>query len=207
MTSTDRPSLPAAWVWAALSFIAWLATYGLALPLAGVFSPDLAGLRWDLAIVHVVNGIVSLALVYWIGRGLIGPAGVRFHLGALVLPGIAIGLAAAVDLALHAWAVARFGYFDSDLIWWTAGLSSLVMLAGLALFGIGVAHGRAAVPPACAAVLLAAGILLVGWSNVPGLADGLPAESWPLAIAVGLSAVYAIVAGAIGARVLWGLRS
>ena len=80
------------------------------------------------------------------------------------------------------------------------------MLAGLALFGIAVAAGRAAVPPACAALLLAAGILVVGWSNVPGLADGIEAESWPLAIAVALAAVYAVIAGAMAARVLWGPR-
>jgi hypothetical protein len=49
--------------------------------------------------------------------------------------------------------------------------------------------------------------ILIGLSNVPGIADGsVRADSWPLAIVIGLSAVYAFGCLVIGIR-RWTLQS
>jgi hypothetical protein len=37
------------------------------------------------------------------------------------------------------------------------------------------------------------GVAVIVGSNLPGLRDGIAAESWPLAIWVGLSGMYALV--------------
>ncbi|MEP7040758.1 MAG: hypothetical protein ABI864_04195 [Chloroflexota bacterium] len=47
------------------------------------------------------------------------------------------------------------------------------------------------------------GVVVIVVSSIPGLADGIAHESWPLAIWVGLSGAYAlIVAGLVARRAL-----
>jgi hypothetical protein len=199
MTSAERPFHPAAaWVWAFLSIVWWFASFALALPLA-TFVPDGGALRLDLALVLLVNGAVSLVGVWLLGRALLRRA-LRRPGAGLVVPVIGIGLAIAVELALHAWAEARFGYYDSELVWWTGGLSPTLILTALAVFGVLVAPPAAVAPPLLGLGLAAAGVLFIFVSNVPGLRDGIDPGSLPLASLVGISAVYAVAAAVIGAR-------
>jgi hypothetical protein len=43
-------------------------------------------------------------------------------------------------------------------------------------------------------------VAIIVLSNVPGLGNGIGAGSWPLAICVGLSGVYAVVTGGLVVR-------
>ena len=200
MISSERPSLgAAAWVWAFLSLVWWFASLGLALPLA-TYLPDFSdGLRWDLAVVLAMSGGLSLVGVWLLGRALLRRPLARPGVG-LVVPIAGIALAIAEELALHAWAESRFGYYDSELIWWTAGLAPLVVLTAVASFGVFVAPAAAVAPPLVGLLLAVGGVLFVVVSNVPGLADGIDPGSWPLAIMVGLATAYAVAAAAFSLR-------
>jgi hypothetical protein len=205
MTSQDRPLHPAAaWVWAFLSVVWWFISFALALPLAR-FVPQVGALRTDLAAVLAINGAASLVGVQLLGSALLGRALRRPGVGLLV-PLVGVILAIAVELTLHEWAEARFGHYDSELIWWTAALSPTLIVTGVASFGALVAPRDALVPPLVGLALAVTAVMLIVASNVPGLGDGIDAASWPLASLVGASAVYA-VAAAIGARRAIGRRS
>lgn len=198
MTSAERQFHPAAaWVWAFLSLVWWFASLALSLPLA-TFMPDPGGgLRWDLALVLGMNGVLSLAGIWLLGRWLLRRPLRRPGVRVLVPLG-GIALAIFEELALHAWAEARFGYYDSELIWWTAGLSPALMLTAVAAFGVVVAPSGAVTPPIVGLGLAAASVLLIVVSNVPGLADGIDPASWPLAGAVGAAGAYAVTVVVIG---------
>jgi hypothetical protein len=200
MTSVERSTHPAAaWVWALLSLIWWFASLGLSLPLAS-FVPALGGgPRWDLALVLAVNGAASLAGVWLLGRAVVRRPLRRPGIG-LAVPVVGIALAIAVELALQAWAEARFGYYDSELIRLTAGLSPLVILTAVASFGVLVAPRGAIAAPLVGLVLAVAGVLFIVVSNVPGLADGIGPGSWALASLIGIAGAYALGAAAFGIR-------
>ena len=198
MTTTERPfHAAAAWVWAFASLVWWFASLALALPLA-TYAPELGG-SWDLAKVLGVNGVLSLVGVWLLGRGLLHQSLRRPRVGMLA-PVVGIGIAIAEEVALHGWADARFGYYDSELIWWTAGLSPTLILTAVALFGVLIAPRGALAPPLFGLALAAAGVTLIFVSNLPGLVDGIDARSWPLAPLVGISAAYAVAAVVIGVR-------
>lgn len=199
MTSQDRPLHPAAaWVWAFLSVVWWFSSFALALPLAR-FAPQVGGLRADLAVVLAINGAASLVGVQLLGRALLARALRRPSVGMLV-PVAGVILAIAVELTLHEWAETRFGHYDSELIWWTAGLSPVLILTAVASFGALVAPRGALVPPLVGLALAVMAVMFIVASNVPGLGDGIDAGSWPLASLVGASAAYAVAAAVIGAR-------
>lgn len=201
-SSSFRPA--AAWLWAALSIAAWFASLWIALPVAspvaelgaGLFP---AGIRWDLAVFLALNAGVSMLAVLAIGRRLLGEQ-VKVGWATLVLPFIGVALAIAIELLLHQWAEARFGLYDAELVWWTAGLSFIVVLTAVGIFGVLVAPRAAIVPPLIGLVAAAAIVCLVVLSNVAGLADGIEPASWPLAISVGLAAVYAIACVGVALR-------
>jgi hypothetical protein len=184
------------WLWAALSFVGWIAATGVTLPIAALVSPGVA-VRVDLAIWILLSGAISCVLVAVAGRAAFG-AWPRVRVGAFAVAATGVALAASEEILLHEWAEARFGYYDSEMVWWTAGLSELVVATSVASFGVLVAPVRARVAPMlCQAVGVVAVVLVVG-SNVEGLADGIRPESVPLAVAVGLCLVYVLVAVAVG---------
>ena len=200
MTSVERSTHPAAaWVWVLLSLIWWYASLGLSLPLASLVPALGGGLRWDLALVLAVNGAASLAGVWFLGRAIVRRPLPRPGIG-LAVPVVGMALAIAVELALHAWAEARFGYYDRELIGLTAGLSPMLILTAVASFGALIAPGGAIAPPLVGLVLAVGGVLVIFVSNAPGLADGIEPESWALATLIGGAAAYAVGAAASSVR-------
>lgn len=207
METESRPFHPGApWVWAGLSFLAWFGSLWVALPLAGLIPPVIVNsgapdgsLRWDLAVFLSINGSLSLAASIGIGRLIFGR---RFRVAPLdfVVPAIGLALAIAIELALHGWAQARYSYYDWDFVRWTAGLSALVVVTAVATFGVLIAPSRSSIAPRTWQVVGASLVLLIVASNVPGLGDGIEPESWPLAVLIGLSALYVCLVVAAGWR-------
>ena len=178
----------AQWLWALLSFSGWVAATAITLPVAAVV-PD-AAVRFDLAVWILLTAGVSLAVVLASGRAVFG-AWPSVRPIALAVPLIGVALAIAEELLLHEWAEARFGYYDSEMVWWTAALSGLVVATSIASFGTLVAPSGARFAPMVCQALATLGIVLIVASNVDGLSNGIRPESVPLAIAIGLTGVYA----------------
>ena len=49
-------------------------------------------------------------------------------------------------------------------------------------------------------MLGAAGVAFIVLTNIPGLRDGIADDSWPLAVWIGLSGLYALVAAGVALR-------
>ena len=195
------------WLWAAASTVVGGASLVVAFVIA-VYAGQLGlgrsdgdlGTRLDLALflllISLFGSLAALAsarLVF--GRWPAVPP------VAILVAGVGVALAIAVELALHEWARVRFGsYYDPDMVGWTAGLAYALALSAAVSFAVLIAPHGAAEPPLLGAIGLAVPIWLAVGLNVPGLLDGIELESWPLAILVGLSGVYALAAVLIGAR-------
>lgn len=185
--------------WAALSLGVWLASLFALLPL--VANIQIGDLRWDIAAWLMTTGAVGMAAAYGIGSRLL-----RLPLlitpMAVIVPAIGVVLAIGVELALEDWARVHVGadYYDPDFIGWTAGLPQSLVLTAIAAFGTLVApRGAMHAPMAC----LGLAMLLVSFivvTNLPGLGDGIEPGSWPLAILIGLAAVYAVACFALAAQ-------
>jgi hypothetical protein len=180
--------------WAALTLGAFVAAAFVSLAIAsGLGSllrvPDTAAftVTWGCLAMVSVLGAGRIAFGRWL------PVSVAALSGAAV----GIGLAAAVDTTLRDWATARFGYYDPDQVWWSAGLFALLIGLATATFGVLVAPRSYTRWPAAFALAGAAGVLFIVLSNVPGLRDGIEAESWPVAIWIGLGGAYALATAAL----------
>lgn len=191
---TPAPRSPQrALAWAVLSFAAFCAA------LFAIF-PIVIAVRWFAELDHLTE--MALWSLVWGSAASVGvlvAARIAFGAwpavqpGGVVLAASGIALSAIVHVLLQQWEIERFGYPDADLVGWTAGL--FAVLIGLATAGFGVfAAPRTAVGWPLAGVLLGAactGLIVV--ANLPGLRDGIRAESWPIATAVGASGLYAAV--------------
>ncbi|HEY7525579.1 MAG TPA: hypothetical protein VIA82_01960 [Candidatus Limnocylindria bacterium] len=94
---------------------------------------------------------------------------------------------------------------DADYIGWTAGLFAVLIGLAVAAFGVFVAPRHAVRWPLACVVFGFALTAVIVAANVPGLSDGINPESWPLAIWLGISALYAgivTVASVMKARAL-----
>lgn len=202
-TSEWRPWLP--WGWAALTIVGvvagFLAGFIVAVVSGGLGLLELLGneLRIDLAAWLLGWGALSIGGVLLAGRLTFG-RWLPVAPGMVAVPCAGLLLAAALELALHAWAHARFGYYDAEMIGWTAGLSFVLVLVAIALFGVLVAPRGASTPPMLALALSAGLVALVAVSNVGGALDGIPMDSWPLAVMVGLATAYAAGASVLATR-------
>jgi hypothetical protein len=188
------------WLWAALTIVglvvAFFAAFGVAVTVIsrGLFPDAGSGsLRLDLAAFLLLTFAFGIGAVLVAGRVAFG-RWLVVRRGYLVLPVAGVGVGIGVELALHEWAEASIGYYDSDFIGWTAGLSFSMVLVAVGWFGVTVAPPEAAAPPRIGLALSAILVVLIVVSNVPGLEDGIGPNSWPLAILVGSSAIYAISA-------------
>ena len=205
MSAERLTSRSAPWAWGAMSTAAWIASFFVAFGVMagagtlGLLPSDLGGLRADLAVFLALFGIIAAAGAIGAGRLAFGrwPA-VRAQ-DALV-PLIGLALAVAVELALHEWADARFGYYDAEMVWWTAGLSITMVALAVATFAAVIAPRGSALPPLLAQVVAATVVGLIVLSNVGGITDGIEPASWPLAVLVGSCGLYAAVVVAIGTR-------
>ena len=203
---TDEPAgtfRPMAW--ALLSFVGWIAAFAMAFFLVatagtiGILSGDAVGLRIDLAIVLALHGAIALAAVLvaaWLTLGAWPAVTAR----SAALPAVGVALAILVELALHEWAEARYGYYEAEFIGFTALLSLVLVACATSLFGVAVAP-PGSVRPALAALFVAgAAVTFIVVSNLRGLGDGIGPGGWPLAVLVGMSAAYVLIALSLGFR-------
>jgi hypothetical protein len=76
-------------------------------------------------------------------------------------------------------------------VWWTAGLFAVLIGLATAAFGVVVAPRGTTGWPLAFVLLGATTTIFIVLGNVPGLGDGIEPESWPLAIWLGISGLYA----------------
>jgi hypothetical protein len=186
--------------WAALSFVFFLAALLAVLPLIAAVrlvwdAPHLAQMAaWSptWGILAVVGVLVAARLA--LGAWLQPPP------GAIAVAAVGIALSAIVNVVLLQWETARFGYIEPDMVGPTAGLFAVLIGLAVAGFGALVAPRRLIGWPLAAVLLGFIGVATIVGSNVPGLANGIAPESWPLAIWVGLSGIYALVVAGTAVR-------
>ncbi len=179
--------------WAALSVVFFLAAL-FAIP------PLLAAVRlvWDaphlaeMAIWSPVWGILAVLGVLVAARLALG-TWLRPPTVAVGIAAVGIALSAVVNVVLQQWEMTRFGITEPELVGPTAGLFAVLIALAVAGFGALLAPRRLIGWPLAMVCLGFVGVAMIVVGNLPGLADGIAAESWPLAIWVGLSGVYALV--------------
>lgn len=138
-------------------------------------------IAWGLAAVAGVLIAARIAFGRWLAVGLT----------AAVTAGAGIVLSATFHVVLQQWTIARFGEMGADYVGLTAGLFAVLLGLATSAFGVLVApRGAVGWPLAC--VLLASSLtVVIVAANVPGLADGIDPESWPLAVWLAISGLYA----------------
>lgn len=193
----------AGWIWPFAVALAWLGgllgAFGI---LAAARLPPVpeGGPRWDLAVLLVLSGVLGSGAALLIGRWLFAASLRRVRAAGALVVVAGIGLAVAEELALHSWATVHVGQYDSDHIGATAMLSAGLLLVTIATLGVLIAPRRAFGGAFLAQAGAAALIWVIVLANVPGLRDGIDAESWPLAILIGMAGLYAAGTLAIGLR-------
>lgn len=93
-----------------------------------------------------------------------------------------------------------FNVPEAEYVGWTAGLFAVLIGLAVAAFGALLAPKPVIGWPVSAVLLGAAGVAFILVTNIPGLGDGIADDSWPLAIWVGLSGLYALVAAGAAVR-------
>jgi hypothetical protein len=195
------PAAPARGLtWAALSVVFFVAALFAILPLVAAVrmvweAPHLA----EMALWSPSWGILAMLGVLLAARLALG-TWLRPSATAIGIAAVGIGLSAVVNVVLQQWEQLRFGITEPELVGPTAAL--FAMLVGLAVAGFAafLAPRRMIGWPVVAVALGFIAVAVIVGSNVPGLRDGIGADSWPLAIWVGLSGIYALVVAALVAR-------
>lgn len=180
--------------WGALSLVGFIATFLIGWLMSqleqaiGLSHAVMLGL-WALAWVPLAGLLTIPAARVAFGAW---PA-VRTRAWMMLLVGALVG---AVHIwVLADWAIARYGYSDPDYIGPTFVLFGVVAGAAVAGFGVQVAPRWAVwLPLLTLAGCVALAISIIS-SNIPGLADGLAADSWLLAAVTVAAALYI---GAVG---------
>jgi hypothetical protein len=191
--------------WAVLSFAGWVAAFALAFfvvaaaGILGLLGPDTGGLRVDLAAVLALHGSLAFGMVQ-VAAWLTLETYPRTTARRVALPTAGVALAVVLELALHEWAEARYGYYEVEFIGWTALLALVLVAAATSSFGVSVAPPGAAGPPFICLVTCVAAVLLIMGSNVRGLEDGVGPDGWLLAVLVGLAGAYGLGSVALGIR-------
>ena len=186
--------------WAILSFIGFmLSPYALLWPVAQTESVlglphaamlGLLALAWTIA-----GGGVTL-----LGARLVFGVWSEARIGAWSILGIGAIVAAGHVWVTADWIIARFGYSDPTFAGVTFLLFAVVSGVAVAGFGVQVAPRGTAWAPMLGVAL---GVLLIASivaSNLPGLADGLAADSLALAIVTGVAVAYAAGVAVLSVR-------
>lgn len=193
-------NLPAAtslrgFVWAALSTLIFAVGFAAPVGLLSVVHSfaDIPRLV-ELALWSVVWGTLAVAGVLVAGR-VSFDAWLPVSPRGLAIAAVGTGLSAAVLVVLNQWQTERFGSLDPDYVGWTFGLFAVLIGIGTAGFALDIAPRRARLWPLLA-TLAGAGLtgVIIAF-NVPGVRDGIEPESWPLAILIGVSGLYAAGVG------------
>jgi hypothetical protein len=203
MTNAEAIRPGASWWWAGLSLaglvLAFLAAFGIATTLLsrGLMPDPAIGLRVDLAVFLLLWGVFGMTGALLAARLAFG-RWLEVKPRDLALPAIGTAVAIAEELALHEWAEASIGFYEWDFIGWTAVLSFVLVGLAVTLFGVRVAPPGAERPPTIGMKLAAALVLFIVLWNVPALLDGIGPHSWPIAVLIGASGLYAAAAVLIG---------
>ena len=186
--------------WAALSIAFFIGALFAVLPIIAAMqlvwnAPHLAQMAawapiWGVLAIGGVLVAARLALGAWLR-----PPAIAVAIGAA-----GIGLSAVVNVVLQQWEITRFAITEPELVGPTAALFAVLVGLAVAGFGALAAPRRLLGWPMAAVALGFIGVAIIVGSNVPDLDDGIAAESWPLAIWVGLSGVYALVVGGLVLR-------
>jgi hypothetical protein len=186
--------------WAALSFTGFVASLFAVLPF--VFAMKLV---WDaphlaqMGAWSVIWGVLSLLGVLVAARLVFG-AWLRPRPLGVGIAAVGIALSAILNVVLLQWETTRFGYIEPEMVGLTAGLFAVLIGLSVAAFGAFVVPKRLIGWPLAMVALGFVGVAIIVLSNIPGLKNGIPTESWPLAICIGLSGVYALIAGGLVVR-------
>jgi hypothetical protein len=182
---------PAAWT--AISLVFFLAALfgSMVVNAAAQLAIDIPHLA-QMAEWSLVWGGLSVAGVMVAGRLSFG-SWLRVTAKGLTLAATGIGLSAVVHVVLQQWAVARFGYYDPEFVWWTGGLFAVLVGLATSTFGVFAAPPGAARWPLAFVLTGAAAVAFIVLGNLPGVGDGIEPESWPLAIWLSISGLYAAV--------------
>jgi hypothetical protein len=191
---------PRGLAWASLSLVFFVAALLAVLPVIAAMklvwdAPHLAQMAawspiWGILAALGVLLAAQLALGTWL----------RPPPLAIGVAAIGITLSAVLNVVLTEWQTARFGYVEPEMVGPTAGLFAVLIGLAVAGFGALLAPRQLIGWPLAAVALGFIGVAVIVVGNLPGLANGIPAESWPLAICVGLSGVYALVTGGLVLR-------
>jgi hypothetical protein len=179
--------------WAGVSVAASCAAFAALLPVTGWL---LVAHSMELTMLIGAWGSLSLVAVLVAGRLVFG-RWLRVSPAALVVGCAGVGIAAVLEFLLVEWTSARFGYPDPDFVGWTAWLFALVVAVAMAAVAAIVAPPDRRLLPRLATIASAVLTLLVVALNARGLSDGIDADSWPLAVLVGLAGLYSVVAAAV----------
>jgi hypothetical protein len=184
---------PRGLAWASLSLVFFVAALFAALPILAAVklvwdAPHLA----EMAIWSPVSGILSILGVLVAAQLALG-AWLRPPAIAIGIAAVGLGLSAVVNVVLQQWEMTRFGITEPELVGPTAALFAVLTGLSVAAFGAFLAPRRLIGWPLAAVALGFLGVAVIVVSNVPGLSDGIAAESWPLALWVGISGLYALV--------------
>jgi hypothetical protein len=184
---------PRGLAWASLSLVFFVAALLATLPLLGAVN-----LVWDaphlaeMAIWSPVWGILSILGVLVAAQLALG-AWLRPPAVAVAVGAAGISLSAVVNVVLQQWEMARFGITEPELVGPTAVLFAVLVGLAVAGFGALAAPRRLIGWPMAAVALGFLGVAVIVLSNLTGLRNGIAPESWPLAVWVGISGLYALV--------------
>lgn len=200
MTESSAPPRPianrmpvTAWMralaWGLVSLFGFLGVLLALMPPVGQFE--------QLGVPHGM-GLGIWALAWVLATGMLALLAARIVFGSWPTVGAAAWLILLLGAVVSAanlwvlvdWAIARYGASDPDYIGPTMGLFAVVAAMAVVGFGVQVAPRSAVWAPFIAAiggVVLAISIIA---TNIPGLADGIGRDSWPLAGATLAAALY-----------------
>jgi hypothetical protein len=137
-----------------------------------------------------------------VGAHLVFTVGPTVRWRSLAVPAVGVVIAAILQLALHRYAIARFGVMDPDLLGPVTVLFALLVAVAAAAFGVEIAPRRAAAVPALTALVAGAGIVVIVAMHADGIADGVDPVAIPLGGALGAAGLYAAAIGIRAGRVL-----
>lgn len=175
----------------AATFIATLAI--LAFVSANTDTPHvLESAAWPVA-----WGLLALLGTYGTARLAFG-AWLPIHRQGVAIATVGLAMAATAQIVLLEWRISR-GFTDPESVGWTGNLALVLVGVAITAFAASIAPKTLGVWPVAAVLVAAAGVASMTLINLPGLQGGIEASSWPLAVLLGLSALYAVATvGLIG---------
>jgi hypothetical protein len=179
--------------WAALSFTLFIAALLAIFPISAVLRLFGEIPHLTMMVAWSVSWGALSALGVLVAARLVFGSWLRPPPLSLAIAAAGIGLSAAINVVLQQWAIARYGYWDPDFVGLTAGLFALLIGLSTAAFGAFLVPPRHIGWPLLAVGLGFAMTVTVVASNLPGLADGIRPDGWPLAAVIGLCGLYALV--------------